>query len=135
LRHCVLVVILLDIEDRMQLAQATGIRMAEALSGLQRQYFRNDRLDTRRSSLLVPLRSGSMCPRNLAEVSDLHRAGQEFGITLREFWDEFYLTDREERQNMIEVEPVVIGDAGNILGRWVNISRNAGISTIFRNGR
>jgi hypothetical protein len=52
-----------------------------------------------------------MRPRSLAEVSDRHRAGQDFSVALREFLDEFYLANRDERQTMLEVEPAVIGDA------------------------
>jgi hypothetical protein len=50
-----------------------------------------------------------MRPSSLAEVVDRHLAGQDFGVSLREFLDEFYLAN-SERQSMIETEPALIGD-------------------------
>jgi hypothetical protein len=50
-----------------------------------------------------------MRPGSLAEVVNRHLAGQDFGVALREFLDEFYLAN-SERQSMLEMEPVLIGD-------------------------
>ncbi len=46
---------------------------------------------------------------SLAEVVDRHRAGQDFGVALRDFLDEFYLAN-SERQDMLETATVLMGD-------------------------
>jgi hypothetical protein len=48
-------------------------------------------------------------PRSLAEVVEQHRSGRDFWLALNEFLDEFYAAG-DERQNMIEQEPALIGD-------------------------
>jgi hypothetical protein len=60
-----------------------------------------------------------MRPSSLAEVVDRHLAGQDFGVALREFLDEFYLAN-SERQSMLETEPALIGDPHKdaYIGGW-----------------
>ena len=55
-----------DIEDALQLAQATGVTTAEALIGLYQMYFPNDPLDARKIVIIG----------NIAEKLD---ASQQFG--------------------------------------------------------
>ena len=50
-----------------------------------------------------------MPPCSLAEAVEQHRVGRDFGVALKSFPDEFYLTG-DERQSTNEQEPSLIGD-------------------------
>ena len=76
-------------------------------------------------------RSQPMHPHTLAEAVEQHRAGRDFWVTLNEFLDEFYAAG-DERQSMIEQEPMLIGDprldayigavGEHLARRWVRLN-------------